>query len=114
VGIFRIHTGEDGKSHIEEQNLKSHPDLVSPRTAKSFYLREFAAGTFLDWHPAPRRQVVIVLSGELENGFRDGSVHRFGPGDTRIIEDTAGEGHTTRVVGDAPCLVAVVPLGDVT
>jgi hypothetical protein len=66
----------------------------------------------LDWHPAPRRMVVVVLSGELENEFRDGSVHRFGPGGARVIDDIGGEGHQTRVVGDRPCVVAVMPLGE--
>ena len=68
------------------------------------------AGNFLDWHPAPRRQWVIILSGELEIGLGDGSVRRFGPGDARLVEDTTGHGHTTRVIGSQPCVMAFVPL----
>ena len=83
----------------------------SPLAASGVYFREFAAGTFLDWHPAPRRQVVVILSGQLELELGNGEVRRFGPGDARIMEDTDGRGHTTRVVGDAPAIVAVVALG---
>jgi hypothetical protein len=32
----------------------------------------------LNWHPVPRRQYVIVVSGQLEIGFGDGTVRRFG------------------------------------
>ncbi|MCI0480397.1 MAG: hypothetical protein L0213_02270 [Candidatus Dadabacteria bacterium] len=76
------------------------------------FFKEFTPGTFLDWHPAPRRQIVIILSGRLEHGFRDGSRHTFRAGDVRVLTDTAGEGHTTRVLGDEAVLVAVVPLAD--
>ncbi|MGH7891587.1 MAG: cupin domain-containing protein [Thermodesulfobacteriota bacterium] len=77
------------------------------------FFKEFTPGTFLDWHPAPRRQIVIILSGRLEHEFRDGSRHTFGAGDIRILVDTTGEGHTTRVLGDEAVLVAVVPLAEV-
>jgi quercetin dioxygenase-like cupin family protein len=111
MGVYRIYKGEDNKSRIEEMTL-SHPILNSPRTASSIFFKEFPPGTFLDWHPAPRRQIVIILSGRLEHGFRDGSRYKFGPGDVRLLEDTTGEGHTTRVVGNEKVLVAVVPLAD--
>jgi len=109
MGIFRIYKGKDNKSHIEELTL-SHPVLNSLQTASSVFFKEFPSGTFLDWHPAPRRQVVIILTGQLELGFADGSRHLFGIGDVRLLEDTTGEGHTTRVVGIETVLVAVVPL----
>ena len=82
----------------------------SPHAASNIFFKEFPAGTFLDWHPAPRRQIVIILSGQLEHGFKDGSRHTFGVGDVRILEDITGEGHTTRVVGSEPVVVAVVSL----
>lgn len=61
-------------------------------------------------HPAPRRQFVIILSGHLEIGLGDGSTHVFGPGDARLVEDTTGQGHTTRVQGNERCLTATIPL----
>lgn len=109
--MYRIYKGEDNKSHIEE--LQLHDSFwKSVKTASTIFFKEFPPGTFLDWHPAPRRQVVIILSGRLEHGFRDGSRHTFGAGDVRVLEDTTGEGHTTRIVGNETVLVAVVPLAD--
>ena len=110
MAVFRMYTGDDGQTHLEEQSLDSHPALQSPQDTKHILFREMAAGTFIDWHPAPQRQYVIILSGELEIGFGDGTLRRFGPGDARLVDDTAGQGHTTRAVGEAPVLTAVVPL----
>jgi hypothetical protein len=53
---------------------------------------------------------VIILSGQLEIGLGDGSKHVFGPGDARLVEDTTGQGHTTRVVSQVPVVTATVPL----
>jgi hypothetical protein len=48
----------------------------------------------------------------MEIGFKDGSVQRCGPGDAVLAADLSGGGHTTRVVGDSPALVGVVPVAD--
>ena len=66
----------------------------------------------MDWHNAPRRQYVIVLKGQMEIGFKDGSVQRCGAGDAVLAADLTGSGHTTRVVGDGPAVVGVVPVAD--
>lgn len=112
MGVYRLYTGDDGQSHIEDQHLETHPALKSPQMAKHIVFQEFPVGTFVDWHPAPRRQYVIILAGELEIGLGDGTLRRFGPGDARLVEDTTGQGHTTRALGDAPVLTAVIPLAD--
>jgi len=46
----------------------------------------------------------------VEIGLGDGSKHVFGPGDARLVEDTTGKGHTTRVLGNQICVTATVPL----
>lgn len=112
MGVFRLYTDEDGKSRIEDQSLSSHPALMTPQIATHIVLNQLPIGTFIDWHPAPRRQYVIILSGQLEIGLGDGTVRRFGPGDARLVEDTTGHGHTTRVVGTEPVLTAVIPLAN--
>ena len=55
-------------------------------------------------YPPGRRQIEI--------GLGDGSVGSYGPGDARLVEDTTGQGHTTRVVGSLPSTMAVIPLAD--
>lgn len=110
MAIFRMYTGTDGKCHLEEQTLAEHPLLRRPQAATHIAFAQQPAGTFLDWHPAPRRQYVIVISGQLEIGLGDGTLRRFGPGDARLVEDTTGQGHTTRYVGPGPVITATIPL----
>jgi quercetin dioxygenase-like cupin family protein len=107
---FRLYTGADGKSHIDPVDLVEAPEWTKGLAASQLAFRVWPRGQFLDWHPAPRRQFVIILSGRLEIGLGDGSTHVFGAGDARLVEDTTGQGHTTRVVGDEPCLTATIPL----
>lgn len=110
MAIFRIYTGSDGQSYLEEQTLSAHPMLAQERAAAHIQFREIPAGTAMDWHNAPRRQYVIVLSGQLKIGFKDGTTRRMNPGDATLAEDTTGSGHTTRVVSATPAVAAVAPL----
>jgi len=47
-------------------------------------------------HPAPRTQLITVLSGtvEIDTGSE---TRRFGPGEVLLAADTAGRGHITRL-----------------
>jgi quercetin dioxygenase-like cupin family protein len=110
MAIFRMYTGSDGQSHLEEQTLAAPPILNEARPTVHIQFSELPAGAFMDWHPAPRRQYVIVLSGQLEIGFKDGTTKKLHPGDATLAEDTTGPGHTTRVIGSGPAVAAVVPL----
>ncbi len=112
MSIFHMYTGDDGQSHIEEPALSAQPSQETPQATKEIFFRELSAGTAMDWHNAPRRQYVIVFKGQLEIGFKDGSVQRCGPGDGVLAADLTGSGHTTRVVGDDAAVVGVVPLAD--
>jgi quercetin dioxygenase-like cupin family protein len=108
--ITRIYTGADGQSHIEDLPLASHPELSELHTATGIQIRSTPAGHFMDWHPAPRRQYVIVLSGEMEIGLGDGSIHRLGAGDVLLAEDVTGRGHTRQIGGDRARIAATIPL----
>ena len=112
MGITRLYTGSDGKTHIEELDLASHQELTSLLATKGVVFRTTQPGHFSDWHTAPRRQFVITLEGEVEIGLADGSVHRFGPGHVNLAEDLTGKGHTTRVVGGKPRVTATIHLAD--
>src|SRR3990172_11383639 len=107
---FRLYTGADGQSHVESIDLAKTPEWTQGLAAMQIAFREWAVGQYLDWHPAPRRQFVIILAGQLEIGLGDGSKHVFGPGDARLVEDTTGQGHTTRGHGNQPCPTATGPL----
>ncbi|MEE8442228.1 MAG: hypothetical protein V3S37_00640 [Dehalococcoidia bacterium] len=112
MALYHLYTGDDGQSHVEVLDLASHPEMTEGQATTDIVFREAPPGRFSDWHTAPRRQYIIQLSGEVEVGLRDGSTVRYQPGDARLVADTSGEGHTTRVVGDRPSITAVIPLAD--
>ena len=116
----RIYTGEDGETHFEDVTVEVTPvdfappappvDLASPVAAERMILGSVPAGWLGDWHPAPARQFVFILSGELEVSVSDGDVRTFSAGDVVLLEDTAGKGHRTRVVGESEARLAFVQL----
>ena len=113
--IHNLYTDAAGESHFRDLEVewietRRGSKLSKKLPATGVIFRETAAEHNVDWHPAPRRQFVIILQGQLEIGLGDGSKHVFGPGDARLVEDTTGKGHTTRVHGNQPCVTATVPL----
>src|SRR3989442_905686 len=86
MGTFRLYTGSDGQSRIEPIDLGRMTEWTKGLAATQISFREWPLGQYLDWHPAPRRQFVIILSGQLEIGLGDGSKHVFGPGDARLVQ----------------------------
>ena len=103
VRITRLYTGPDNQSHFEDLDIPLNPASYGvqsdPVPVTGAIFRETPVGGALDFHPAPRRQFVVTLSGmgELECG--DGTRRRFGPGAVMLAEDTTGQGHITREIG---------------
>ncbi|HWO72014.1 MAG TPA: hypothetical protein VNN21_00480 [Dehalococcoidia bacterium] len=98
--LTRIYASADGESHIEEIDL---PVETPGERAVTAFVPALQTGFSVvsvsgaqDWHPAPRRQLVTVLSGALEIECSDGSARRFGPGESFIADDLRGRGHVTR------------------
>jgi quercetin dioxygenase-like cupin family protein len=114
VKIVRIYTGNDQQSHFEDIELSFESAERMPTTAlqaaTGVVFRCAPAGHILDWHPAPRRQYVVTLSGSWEIECGDGTVQQFRPGDVMLAEDLTGQGHTSRVVGNQPHIFMTVPL----
>jgi hypothetical protein len=111
---FRIFTGPDGLSHFEDIDDGTAgtgvPDPKGVIPAEGVEFRRAPAGHVMDYHPAPRRQFVITLSGQAEIEASDGQVRRVGPGSIMLADDTTGKGHITRVVGDAERIYLFVTL----
>ncbi len=110
--LTRVFTGDDGRAQFGAVQLKTEmlaaaggifPQSMVPSTATRFIT--FAAGTVLDWHPAPRRQFVTILAGACEIELADGSRKRFGPGEILLVEDTKGQGHRTHSLGNQPLVL---------
>lgn len=102
--ITRLYSGTDGQSYFEDLEVPLTDTgpigrLSQVWKAGGVVLRETGPDYDLDWHHAPRRQLVIMLEGEVDIEIGDGTVRRFGPGDIVLAEDTAGQGHRSRAVG---------------
>jgi hypothetical protein len=114
--IVRLYTGSDQKSHFEEIEMKfggNQPLLTTDsRAATSAVFRCAPAGLLLDRHPAPRRQFLVSLSGSWEIEASNGVKRIFKSGDVMLADDTTGEGHISRVLGNQPHIFMTVPLAD--
>ncbi|HEY9479589.1 MAG TPA: hypothetical protein VIP79_05850 [Gemmatimonadaceae bacterium] len=101
--VTRVFTGADGPTHFEEVDIPlegagSIGRLSATIPATGVIFRETPADYDFDWHPAPRRQYVVLLDGEIEITVGDGDARRFVGGDVLLLEDTTGRGHRTRTV----------------
>ena len=115
-----IYADDNSQSHFEgiEVGFKSVDfappapplDLSDFAAAKQIGFLRAPAGWAGDWHPAPKRQFMIYLAGEIEGETSDGEIRRFKKGDVTLVEDTTGKGHKSRVIGDTDVLLAVVQL----
>lgn len=107
-----LYTGPDGRSHFGELDIPQaeRPGVVgasSPDIATEPLRLQTALPGTLDFHPAPRRQLVIVLAGGIEIELADGQKRQFGPGQVFLADDTTGQGHITRTLGEARHTVQV-------
>jgi hypothetical protein len=116
VSVVRLHADENGESHFSDESISlslaefappAPPILVSPpnSAARSMFLAlpdEWSGAA----HPAPRRQLMVMMRGAIEVTVSDGESRTFAAGDVILVEDTTGKGHTTRSA--APDSLAVV------
>lgn len=96
LGMYRVFTGADGASHIEELDLANRPELSSLTNIAEVRVAEHQELRDMDFHPLTERRLIIHMLGEVEIGFGDGTKHIFRAGDARLMEDTTGRGHTHR------------------
>jgi len=116
----KIYADSTGASHFsDEQTPLASVDFApplppvaatSPLPASNLVVLSVPGGAVADWHPVPRRQINIILTGEVEIEVSDGETRRFGPGSWILGEDTWGQGHITRVVSNVTTLFAVITL----
>jgi quercetin dioxygenase-like cupin family protein len=116
IRCVRLWTGDDQNSHFEEGLIDIEPgvhgDLLTGKfPAATVSFQETAAGGTLDWHTAPVRQLVITLSGTLDFWTRGGAHFALHPGDVLLAEDTAGGGHSWKLIDDQPWRRVYVVLG---
>lgn len=115
--VTRIYTGDDQRSHFEELDLPLNVSdlgaMSSPIPTETIFFRSTAeAGPEVyDFHVAPRRQLVVHVTGSTEIEVADGERRTFGPGDVLLADDLTGQGHVSREV-DRPRLQVFCVLSD--
>jgi hypothetical protein len=116
IRCIRLWTGDDDNSRFEEGVMDlskgERGDILSGKIdVVSISFRETRAGGAFEWHDAPTRQFVVTLSGTLDFQTRTGEHFILHPGDILLAEDTAGTGHSWRLVDENPWRRAYVILG---
>lgn len=119
----RMYNDAEGASHFEDLSL----DLVEqdfgppaePAMVGEFHAvaRTLVFGAGPQWrgdvpHPTPQRQIFCVMRGVVEVTVSDGERRRFGPGDLIVLDDTRGNGHSSRVVSSEDLLLFGSVLAD--
>ncbi|MPN08425.1 hypothetical protein SDC9_155707 [bioreactor metagenome] len=118
----RVYTDSEGLSHFEDIDIEfaevnfappAPPVFLSTfQQASRYVFFLIPPGWFGDWHPAPHKQIFFFLSGRTEVKVSDGEIRLFDPGSIMQLDDTEGQGHVTRVIGDEEVLAAIVQLPD--
>lgn len=116
ISVQRLFHDEQGESHFSDEPVRvtaanfappAPPIYVSDGTpAKQVVFLFLPAGYDGDFHPAPRRQYMTLISGSMESSVSDGETRKFSPGNTMLVEDTEGKGHSTRVHEDCVMIVS--------
>ena len=117
VMVTRLYTGEDGQTHSQRYEVdlgeqRGATELAEPIDVESLQFRRTSPDYFLDFHNAPRRQYVITLSGQSEVELGDGTKIRLYPGHILLAEDTEGQGHISRAIGDKDRISLFIPLAE--
>ena len=117
-----LSTSEDGETRFQDQVVSLEPavyvpgiplvDVANPVAVTSMVLSHCDANYVSDWHPAPRRQFVVVLRGGFDVTSSAHETRRFEAGAVFLVEDVAGVGHQTKTVGDDPCFFVTVASAD--
>ena len=117
VKCTRLFSDGSGESHFEDiefdmfsiQYTPPAPalDISDPIEATHVFWFRFPK----DWqdaaHPSPRRQLFVVLEGEVEGWTSTGEKRTFSAGDRLLMEDINGKGHGAKPINGEALAVVV-------
>lgn len=123
-----LYTDTDGYAKFREEDIAlpggSATTMLSELfPSKGFQVRHSPPGASSDFHCTTTAQWLVVLSGEMEIGLRDGTARIFKAGEHFFSNDLLPEGaefdssvhgHRSRVVGDTPLQTLFVRTGTET
>ena len=105
IKIHRLRADAAGNSFFENvdvdyvrQTAAGRMSLQMPATG--FVFRQVVLPYDCDWHPAPRRQLVINLDNGVQITAATGESRLIGPGEILWVEDVSGKGHLSKAVNE--------------
>ncbi len=92
-----LYTGADGRARFREEPVPLSEGTPQTRlsallSARGCQLRHSPVGFRSTWHCTTDPQWVVILSGQMEIGLRDGTSRVFGPGEHFYSEDLVPSG----------------------
>ena len=115
-----IYSDPEGRTHFRdeffpwEKAQSSDPKTPVMQTplvdAQKLGFLTLPRGFSSEWHPAPGKRFVVVLSGLAELEVGSGERRKVGQGDVVLVTDVQGRGHITRVLGKKDVIAAWVPV----
>ncbi len=116
----RVYTDPAGESHFDDVEVEfAQADFAPPAPpvnlssfspASQYVFSSLPTGWWGDWHPAPQRQILFLLSGGIAVQVSDGEVRHFGAGSVLLLDDTTGKGHVSWNMSETNTLSAIVQL----
>ena len=88
---------QEGETVIEDlempstQQVRGYETTIVPLNGAIFRTQQPAVA--MDFHNAPRRQIVVPLEGEVEIEVGSGEVRLISPGMALLADDISGQGH---------------------
>ena len=116
----RLFADDSGESHFEDIEIEftatdyvqsaAPLDFSATLPASHVAFMRAPAGWASDFHVSSARNMFVVLSGDWEVTASDGESRRFAVGSALLVEDTTGQGHSSRVMSNTDSVAVVVPL----
>jgi hypothetical protein len=104
INVTHVITGADGLSHAEPQHEVADISTYLGATLREFQLGEPSNVTIMTGppnfaypkHPAPYREIFLVLAGSMDLELSDGTTHEENAGSLIMFDDLTGAGHAGR------------------
>ncbi|MFH8662340.1 hypothetical protein [Streptomyces afghaniensis] len=121
--ILRVYSDAAGESHLEDIRMPGGHRRSDVSTSVAWWSERIPVRNVI-WrrveeeappttpHNAPRRQLIVPLSGGVELEVSTGERRIVLPGQIILVEDTTGKGHVTRALNDSTRVTLMLELGD--
>ncbi|MDH3582168.1 MAG: hypothetical protein OEM91_16280 [Hyphomicrobiales bacterium] len=107
--VLEVYSDESGETHFKEYGVSlSTVDFAPPspplkvsdqRSAKDYLFIEAPPGWDDSYHATPRKQLGVLLSGQITVTSSRGQAVELGPGSVFLLNDEGSKGHLTKVIG---------------